>query len=125
MPRLPGRPDLDQLRRQARAIDGMTLQLDCLLSAPSGWSLPLRANPRWPRYRDNRRRKRSPVEISAEDDRGCSYLCRFDGSSGRNGYEELGLQFRPRLDPLARRLRLTCTGSSEQIAIDLDLAPGA
>jgi hypothetical protein len=106
-------------------VDGMTLQLASLLSAPGGWSLPLRANPRWPRYRDSQRRKWSPVEISAEDDRGCSYLCRLGGGSGRNGYEELSLQFRPRLDPLARRLRLTCTGSSEQIALDLDLAPGA
>jgi hypothetical protein len=32
------------------------------------------------------------------------------------------LRFRPRLDPLARSLRLTCTGSAEQIAVDLDLA---
>ena len=64
------------------------------------------------------------MDISAEDDRGYSYLYKFDGGSGRNGYEELSLQFRPRLDPLARRLRLTCTGSTEQIAVDLDLSPG-
>jgi hypothetical protein len=106
-------------------IDGMTFQLDSLVCAPTGWSLFMRARPRWWRYRDDRRRKWSPVEISAEDDRGCSYLYGFGGSSGRDGCEEIRLQFRPRLDPLARRLRLTCTGSSEQIAIDLDLPPGA
>jgi hypothetical protein len=103
-------------------IDGMTLQLDSLISAPSGWSLFLRANPRWWRYRDDRRRKWSPVTISAEDDRGCAYQYSFGGSAGRDGHEELSLRFSPRLDPLARRLRLTCTGSAEQIAIDLDLA---
>ena len=99
-------------------VDGITLQLDSLISAPSGWSLFLRANPRWWRYRDDRRRKWSPVTISAEDDRGCAYQHSFGGSAGRDGHEELSLRFRPRLDPLARRLRLTCTGSAEQIAVD-------
>jgi hypothetical protein len=69
-----------------------------------------------------RRRKWSPATISAEDDRGCAYQYSFGGSAGRDGHEELCLRFRPRLDPLARRLRLTCTGSAEQIAVDLDLA---
>jgi hypothetical protein len=103
-------------------IEGITLRLDSLISAPSGWQLFLRANPRWWRYRDDRRRKWSPVEIGAEDDRGYSYLPTFGGSAGRDGTEELSLQFSPSLDPLARRLRLACTGSAEQIAVDLDLA---
>ncbi len=106
-------------------IDGMTLQLGSLLSAPSGWSLPLRATPCWPRCRDSQRRKRNLVEISAEDDRGCLYLGKLGGGAGRDGYEDLSPQFRPRLDPLARHLRLTCTGSSEQVTIDLDLPRGA
>jgi hypothetical protein len=103
-------------------IGGITLQLDSLISVPSGWSLFLRASPRWWRYRDDRRQKWSAVEISAEDDRGCPYQHRFGGSSGRDGHEELSLRFSPRLDPLARRLRLTCTGSAEQITIDVDFA---
>ena len=103
-------------------IEGMTLQLDSLISAPSGWSLFLRASPRWWRYRDDRRQKWSPVELSAEDDRGCLYQYKFGGSACRDGHQELSLRFSPRLDPLARHLRLTCTGSAEQIAIDLDLA---
>lgn len=102
-------------------IDDMNLELASLLSAPGSWRLPVRAHPRWPRWRDRQRRKRNLVEITAEDDRGCLYLSELGGGSGRDGYEELSLQFRPRLDPLARRLRLTCTGSSEQIAIDIDL----
>jgi hypothetical protein len=104
------------------SIDGITLQLDSLISAPSGWSLFLRASPRWFRYRDDRRYKWSPVAISAEDDRGCRYQPTFGGSAGRHGQEELSLQFSPPLDPLARRLRLTCTGSAEQVTLDLDLA---
>jgi len=103
-------------------IGGITLQLDSLISGPKGWSLFLRARPRWWRYRDDRRRKWNAVEISAEDDRGCPYSCSFGGSAGRDGQEELSLKFSPRLDPLARRLRLTCTGSAEQITIDVDFA---
>jgi hypothetical protein len=103
-------------------IEGITLRLDTLISAPSGWRLFLRASPRRWRYRDDRRRKWSPVTISAEDDRGRSYLPSFGGNAGRDGTEELSLQFSPTLDPLARRLRLTCTGSAEQIAVEIDLA---
>jgi hypothetical protein len=35
--------------------------------------------------------------------------------------QEVSRQFSPRLDPLARRLRLTCTGTAAQIMIDLEL----
>jgi hypothetical protein len=102
-------------------LDGITLQLDSLFSTFSGWSLRLRATPRWWRYGDNGNRKWSPVEISAEDDRGGSYRPSFGGSSARDGHESLTLRFSPRLDPLARRLRLTCSSSTDQIPVDLDL----
>jgi hypothetical protein len=105
------------------STDGMTVRLDSLISVPSGWSLSLRAYPRWWRYRDDQRRKQSPVQMSAEDDLGGGYLCQFSGSAGRDGCEELRLLFRPRLDPLARRLRLTCTGSGGQVTVDVDLVP--
>lgn len=103
------------------ALDGITLQLDSLFSTRSGWSLRLRATPRWFRYRDDGKRKWSPVAISAEDDRGHSYSYRFGGSSGRDGHEYVTLQFTQRLDPLTRRLRLTCTGSTNQVTLDVDL----
>ena len=61
------------------AIDGITLKLDSLLSSPGGWSLRLRATPRWWRYRDDGNRKWSPVTIRAEDDRGGSYQYSFAG----------------------------------------------
>ena len=104
-------------------LDGITLQLDSLFSTLSGWSLRLRATPRWFRYRDNGNRKWSPVAMIAEDDRGRSYSCSFGGSSGRDGHEYLTLQFAPRLDPLTRRLRLTCVGSTDQVSLDIDLPP--
>jgi hypothetical protein len=103
------------------SLDGITLQLDSIFATFSGWALRLRATPRWWRYRDNGNRKWSPVEIRAEDDRGHSCQSSFGGSSGRDGHEYLTLQFSPRLDPAARRLRLTCTASAEQISVDLDL----
>ena len=62
------------------------------------------------------------MTISAEDDRGRAYQPEFGGSAGRDGQEELSLKFSPRLDPLARRLRLTCTGSAEQVTIDVDFS---
>jgi hypothetical protein len=102
-------------------IDGITLQLDSLFSTFEGWSLRLRATPRWWRYGDNGNRKWSPVDIIAEDDRGSAYQYSFGGSSGRDGYEALNARFSPRLDPLARGLRLTCASSTEQIPVDLDL----
>jgi hypothetical protein len=103
------------------ALDGITLALDSLFSTLSGWSLRLRATPRWFRYRDNGNRKWSPVTISAEDDRGHSYAYSFGGSAGRDGHEYLTLEFSPRLDPFACRLRLTCSGSTEQVSLDVDL----
>jgi hypothetical protein len=102
-------------------LDGITLELDSLFSTLSGWSLRLRATPRWFRYRDDGNRKWSPVTIRAEDDRDHSYSPSFGGSAGRNGHEYVSLQFSPRLDPCARRLRLTCTSSTGQISVDVDL----
>jgi hypothetical protein len=60
--------------------------------------------------------------MSAEDDRGCPYQHKFGGSAGRDGHQELSLRFSPRLDPLARRLGLTFTGSAEHITIGVDFA---
>jgi hypothetical protein len=53
------------------------------------------------------------------------YLSTFGGSTGHPDHEELALRFLPRLDPLARALKLTCRGASEEVAVDLGLLPGA
>jgi len=115
-------------------IDGVAVQADSLFFWPGSWRLYLRATPTWWRYSEDGGRKWSPVSVHAEDDRGGKYLSTFGGSTrypGRDelgheeavSHEELALRFLPRLDPLARALKLTCRGAREEVAVDLDLAP--
>jgi hypothetical protein len=106
-------------------IDGITVHVDSLFSAPERWRLSLRAAPGWWEYSDDRQRKWSPVSVLAEDDRGNSYLSIFGGSTGAEGHEELALEFLPRLDPLAHGLTLTFRGAHEQLAVDLRLDAAA
>jgi hypothetical protein len=108
-------------------IDGVAVQVDSLISWPGSWRLYLRATPGWWNYDDDRNRKWNPVSVHAEDDRGGTYVNTFGGSTGPwpRGYEELALRFLPRLDPLARALKLTCRGANEEVVVDLGLAPAA
>jgi len=106
-------------------IDGVAVQADTLISMSDGWRLYLRATPGWWRYSEDRHRKWSPVSVHAEDDRAGMYLSIFGGSTGHRGHEELALRFLPRLDPLARALKLTCRGASEEVVVDLGLVPAA
>ena len=117
-------------------IDGVTVQLDSLISWPDSWGLYLRAMPTWWGYSKDARRKWSVITVHAEDDRGGTYLSTFGGSVGHAGheepgheeevsYEELTLQFRPRLDPLAHALTLTFRGANEEALVDLRLEPAA
>jgi hypothetical protein len=70
--------------------------------------------------------------VHAEDDRGGSYLGSYARNTGLPSDEELAeerlkeqeevaLQFLPRLDPLARALKLTFQGAHEQITVDLEI----
>lgn len=116
-------------------VDGVSIHLDSLISLPGGWLLYLRATPRWRRYDRSGRLEEDPVAVHAEDDRGGSYL----GSYARNIHvpaaaelaeerivlEEPALEFLPRLDPLARALKLTFRGADEEIAVDLDIGTTA
>jgi hypothetical protein len=104
-------------------IDGLAVQVDVLISMSDRWRLYLRATPGWWNHREDGHRKRIPVSVHAEDDRGGTYLSIFDGSTGYRGKEELALRFLPRLDPLARSLKLTCRGASKEIVVDLGLIP--
>lgn len=62
------------------------------------------------------------MQISADDDRGNFYIGDFGAfSSGDGTIAQSSAEFRTRLDPLARRLTLTFTGSAEQVTIDLEL----
>jgi hypothetical protein len=107
-------------------VDGVAVQLDCLISMPGSWRLYLRAMPGW-RDSGEDGRRRDLVSVHADDDLGGAYLSTFGGGSGSwpRGREELGLRFLPRLDPLARALKLTFRGASEELAVDISLEPAA
>jgi hypothetical protein len=62
------------------------------------------------------------MSVQATDNRGGPYLSSFGGSTGYGDYEELPLRFRPQLDPLAQNLQLTFAVTTEQIAVNLELA---
>jgi hypothetical protein len=101
-------------------IDGLALQLDHLLSRPEFWRLYLRVVPTWWGSADGR--KWELVRVRAEDDRGGRYRPTFGGSAGHEEYEELKLGFTPRIDPLARRLRLSFGAGAQEAQAELDLA---
>jgi hypothetical protein len=107
------------------AIDGVAVQVDILISMTDRWRLYLRATPGWWNYSEDGHRKWNRVSVHAEDDRAGTYLSILDGSTGHSGNEELALRFLPRLDPLARALKLTCRGASEEVVVDLGLVPAA
>lgn len=116
-------------------IDGVTVQLDSLISWPDSWRLYLRATPTWWGYSEDGMRKWSVVTVHAEDDRGGSYLSTFGGSTGHTRHEEPGqedvsheeliLRLRPRLDPLAHALTLTFRGANEEVLVNLRLVRSA
>jgi len=135
MRRVDGRRFYRDIGVALPAVDGVNIRLDSLISLPGSWLLYLCATPRWRSYGQDGRRGEDPVSAHAEDDRGCTYL----GSYARNTdvptaaelaeervmREELALQFLPRLDPLARTIKLTFHGAHEEITVDLEIGAGA
>jgi hypothetical protein len=63
------------------------------------------------------------MTVFAEDDLGGLYISNFGGSSGRPGYEEVKLTFRPRLAPGASLLTLTFASETQQVTAEMPLAP--
>jgi hypothetical protein len=110
-------------------VEGVTIRLDALTCTLHGWRLHLRTAERWPAEvrRDsngNLTEKWPSMEVGAVDDRGNSYIGIMGAfSSADGGIRQHSTEFRTRLDPLARRLTLTVTGSAEQVTIDLELGP--
>jgi hypothetical protein len=102
-------------------IDATVVRVDYLGSEPDSWQLHLRAEPGWWIYSVDRQRKWAVVSVDAVDDLGGRYLDQFGGSVGKGDVEELILSFRPRLNPRARTLTLTFTGTSEEAAVELRL----
>lgn len=104
-------------------VDGTAMQLGPVVSEPESWRVHFVARPGWWIYNEDCSRKWDALWVRAEDDRGGMYLNRFGGSTGRPGFEELAIRFRPRLDPLARTVTLTFTGATEQAAVEFGLNP--
>jgi hypothetical protein len=102
-------------------VDDIAVRIDSLVSEPGSWSVYLRAEPGWWTYSADRRRKRAVMSVHAEDDLGGMYLSQFGGSTGHGDHEELTLKFLPRLNPLARALTLTFSGTGEQVTLELRL----
>jgi hypothetical protein len=126
------------------AVDGVSIRLDSLVSRPGSWLLYLRATPHWRNHGPTDRfpgRPEDLVSVRADDDRGGSYMgsrarnirvltdeeCRIlnlDEETARESFpwrEELVLELLPRLDPLARAVKLTFQGTHEEITIDLEI----
>jgi hypothetical protein len=114
-------------------IDGVSIQVDSLISRPDSWRLYLRAAPRrWRHGQDGSR-----MTVQAEDDCGGTYLSIPDGGKWHPnrdefgheeeelGHEELALRFLPRLDPQTHVLTLTFRGANEKVLIDLRLLSAA
>lgn len=102
-------------------VDGTTVQLGTLVSAPGSWQLHFRARPGWWKYSPDYRQKREAVTVDVVDDRGGTYLSSFGGSTGRGEHESLALKFRPRLDPAARMLTLIFSDPAEQVKVQIPL----
>jgi hypothetical protein len=106
-------------------LDGLDVRLDHLVSGADSWRLYLRAKPTWWGGSEDGHRKWPLATVRADDDQGGRYLSTFGGSSGHRDHEELALEFMPRIDPLARNLKLTFDAPAAEAAADLDLVSAA
>jgi hypothetical protein len=97
------------------------IRLDSLMSEPGSWRLYLRATPQWWIYSEDGSQQRAVLSVHAEDKLGGMYLGTFDGGSQRGDHEEVTLNFVPRLDPLARAVKVIFSGTGEQVSADLHL----
>ena len=116
-----GRPFHLNVGASLPASDGVELAVGALVSEPSTWLITVTASPGWWRYSEDRHRKWARFDAFAEDDLGGSYVSKFGGSGGAESHEDIKLQFRPRLDPTARTLRLVFQGDREALTVDIAL----
>jgi hypothetical protein len=102
-------------------FDSVELALGALISEPSLWHISMSAGTgRW-HYSDDKRQKRPPFSVRAEDERGGHYVSMFWGSTGTDSREDLALRFRPRLDPKAQLVRLIFEGPGASLTTEIDL----
>ena len=104
-------------------VDGTAVRLNTFASWPGSWDLYLQATPGWWIYSTDGQLKRVAMRVFAEDDLGGLYISNFGGSSSCPGYEEVKLTMRPRLAPEARLLTLTFASETQQVTVEIPLAP--
>lgn len=102
-------------------LDGLAVRLDHLVSGAESWRLYLSAKPTWWGGSEDGHRRWPLATVRADDDQGGRYLSSFGGSFGHRDHEEFALEFMPRIDPLARNLKLTFDAPAAEVAADLDL----
>jgi hypothetical protein len=103
------------------AVDDVAVRVDSLASDQDSWRVYLTAEPDWWIRSADGNLKWSAWTVHAEDDLGGLYLSGFGGSHRVAAHEELGLRFRPRLNPLARAVTLVFTRGAEQVTVQLRL----
>jgi hypothetical protein len=102
-------------------FNGVVVRVNSLVSGPRSWLVLLRAEPGWWTYSADRHRKWAVTSVHAEDNLAGMYLSQFGGSTGHGDHEQLTLKFLPRLNPLARALTLTFSGTPERATLELRL----
>jgi hypothetical protein len=104
-------------------VDDVAVQVDSLISESRSWRIQLCAHPSWWIYSKDGKHKRTVMSVRAEDNLGGMYVSTFGGSTGRDGYEDLVLMFRPRLDPAADSVELIFASAGAELAVRVALAP--
>jgi hypothetical protein len=112
-------------------VDDVAVRVSSLVSEPGTWRIYLSAEPGWGTYSADRQQHWPAMAVHAEDDLGGRYISRSGGGSGYGDHEEHTLDFRPRLNALARALTLVfrpyrrvagqVTCGTEQITVRLRL----
>ncbi len=102
-------------------FDRVELALGALVSEPSLWHVSMSAATGWWHYSDDRRQKRPPFSVRAEDERGGHYVSMFWGSTGTDTREDLDVRCRPRLDPEAQLVRLIFKGPGASLTTEIGL----
>jgi hypothetical protein len=101
--------------------DGATVRVDCLVPGDDAWRLHMRVRPSWLRTPEEARERVPVLEVAADDDLGGAYASSSTRSRRGHDWEEVTVEFRPRLDHHARRLtvRFSPTPGKPQVRLDV------
>jgi len=104
-------------------LDGVTVTVDCLVPGDDAWRLHMRVQPGWPWRREGAQERVPVLEVAADDDLGAAYTSSLARARRGCDWEDVALEFRPRLDRRARRLIVRFSGEEQRIIMRVE--PGA